>query len=403
MLPQLPFGVRIQWMILVGGLLLTCCVASRADIPKNVILMIGDGMGFEHVEAAHYYHAGLLSFEEFAYQGQVTTHTANSSSVGYPDSAATATAMATGRKVDNGVISVETPGSGLPLTTLLEIFQAHGKATGLVTNTPMTHATPAAFAAHQASRDSYGDIADDMVAAKPNVLFGSVTQDNAGMSAGKAASAGYTVVTSKAQLDALDKTSVDYVAGQFGVEQLPYEYDGTFDDLPHLSQMTSVALGILQNDPDGFFLMVEGGLIDWAAHASGLSDKSDPLRLQRTVGETLEFGESVQAVLDWAGTRDDTLLLVTADHETGGLTFSVGSDANGNEVVNESWSTTGHTNANVPIYAWGANAHLVGGVMDNTDIFRVAKVPEPSGAMLLGIGAVLIAVVSFRQIGGRRS
>ncbi len=402
MSPQLRIRLRLTWAVCVGCLLSVFCVPLRAEIPKNVILFIGDGMGFEHVEAANYFGGGPLSFEQFAHQGQVTTHTANSSSIGYPDSAATAAAMATGRKVDNGVISVNTPGDGSPLTTLLEIFQRRGKATGLVTNTPMTGATPAAFAAHQADRHSYGAIADDMVATKPNVLFGSVAKDNVGMTRRKAAAARYSVVTSKSELDALGTTGTRYVSGQFGIEQLPYEYDGTFGDLPHLSQMTSSALNLLQKDSDGFFLMVEGGLIDWAAHAVGIGDKSDPLRFDRTVAETMEFGNSVQTVLDWAGTRDDTLVLVTADHETGGLTFTVDTDADGNEVVSWSWSTTGHTNANVPIYAWGANAHLVEGVMDNTDIFRLASVPEPSSLVLLGVGALLLAIVS-RRSAARRS
>jgi alkaline phosphatase len=171
---------------------------------------------------------------------------------------------------------------------------------------------------------------------------------------------------------------------------MPYEHDGSYDTLPHLSEMTTAALEFLQPDPDGLFLVVEGGLIDWAAHGSGLANKSDPLRLERTVAETLEFGRAVQSVLDWAGDRNDTLVLVTADHETGGLDFSVTTDADGNPVVKALWSTTGHTGVNVPLYAWGPGAQNFSGLIDNTDLFQMStvSVPEPSAAILLTTGVL---------------
>jgi alkaline phosphatase len=118
---------------------------------------------------------------------------------------------------------------------------------------------------------------------------------------------------------------------------------------------------ILDNDPDGFFLMVEGGLIDWACHAHDLPD---------TVWETIEFDNAVQEVLDWAQGRTDTLIIVTADHETGGL--SVVANNGADEYPTVTWSTGGHTGANVPVYARGPNADLIYGVMDNTDFFTVA-------------------------------
>jgi alkaline phosphatase len=124
--------------------------------------------------------------------------------------------------------------------------------------------------------------------------------------------------------------------------------------------MTSSALNILDNDPDGFFLMVEGGRIDHASHQGDIA---------RAVLETVEFSSAVQAALVWAAGRTDTLIIVTADHETGGLTVIKN---NGQGSMPEvSWSTQGHTLLQVPVYAWGAKAGLINGAMDNTDVFRI--------------------------------
>jgi alkaline phosphatase len=273
--------------------------------PKNVIILIGDGMGFEHVRAAGMYkngQDGTLVFESFPHKDQVNTYSASPS---VTDSAAAATAIATGFKVNNGVVSVADPGDGSELETLLEYFKTLGKSTGLVTTTYVTHATPACFGAHEPSRGNYSAIADDYLSqTRPNVLFGGGAN---GMSVSAAEGAGYAVVTDAAGMLALDTETADMVSGQFGSGGLPYELDG-LDSLPHLSEMTETALQILDNDPNGFFLMVEGGLIDWAAHANDLP---------RMVWETIEFDNAVLEVLDWAAGRTDTLIIVTADHETG--------------------------------------------------------------------------------------
>lgn len=163
--------------------------------------------------------------------------------------------------------------------------------------------------------------------------------------------------------------------------------DDGYDTLPHLSEMTATALDLLDNDSDGFFLMVEGGRIDHAGHSNNI---------RRNVFETIEFSNSLQEVFDWAADRDDALILVTADHETGGLTV-LENNGQGN-FPTVSWSTTGHTAANVPIYAWGVNAELVYGVMDNTDLFNVVTIPEPATLVMLPI---LLAVRTRRR--NRRS
>ena len=338
--------------------MLGLAVGVQAE-PKNVIFLIGDGMGPEQVKAGGMYAwgaAGTLSFESFPYNGELTTYSANAS---ITDSAAAATALATGFKVNNGVISIALPGDHSELETLLEYSQTLDKSTGLVTTTYMAHATPAAFGAHEPSRSNYSQIANDyLTQTRPNVLFGG----NSYM--GGASGAGYTVATDAAGMFALDTEAEAMVSGQFGSGYMPYEYDG-LGVLPHLSEMTAVALDLLDKDPDGFFLMVEGGRIDHAGHLSN----SDPDKTAYMVWEVIEFANAVQEAIDWAAGRTDTLIIVTADHETGGLTVT---GNNGQyEYPSVTWSSTGHTAANVPVYAWGVNAELISGVMDNTDMFGV--------------------------------
>jgi alkaline phosphatase len=142
--------------------------------------------------------------------------------------------------------------------------------------------------------------------------------------------------------------------------------------------MAAKALDILDNDADGLFLMVEGGRIDHAGHSNDLV---------RNIYETIEFAYAAEVVLDWALDNPDTLIIVTADHETGGLSV-LANNGQGN-LPTVSWSTTSHTDENVPIYAWGVNSDLVSGIMDNTDIFEIATVPEPATFLLVALGCLV--------------
>lgn len=367
---------------------------ARAQRPTNVIFFIGDGMGFEQVKAAGMYAngaAGTLSFEAFANQAQVATFSASSGGAnpGATDSAAAGTALATGYKVNNSVISRAIPANadhtfGSDMQTLLEFSADMGKSTALVTTTYMTHATPAAFGAHQNDRYQYSGIAGNYLNdSRPDILMGGIKSDSTGVTAAKASAAGYAVVTDRAGLLAVadDGATVPRLSGQFGSDHMPYEHDGDYSVLPHLSEMTAKALNLLDNDPDGFFLMVEGGRIDHAGHDSNLA---------RNVRESIELSNAVQEAVDWAAGRTDTLILVTADHETGGLTVTE-ADPQMGVLPAASWSTTGHTDADVPAYAWGVNADMVSGVMDNTDMWDVVTVPEPAtlGLLALGLTALL--------------
>jgi len=342
---------------------------SAAPI-RNVILCIGDGMGPEQVKAARLYAGTNLFFESFPYRTIMETASASST---VTDSAAGATAMATGIRVNNGVISLKLPGDGSELETLLEYFKGKGKSTGLVATAYITHATPAAFGAHETSRYNTNEIADDYLnQTKPNVLFGG---GGNGMVASNAIAAGYTVVTDTNELFALDTDVETFVSGQFGSGVLPYEVRGVHGNLPHLHQMVQVALDILDNDPDGFFLMIEGSAIDLAGHGNYLAGN---------IHETIEFANSVKTVADWMGDRQDTLLLVTADHETGGLVVT--NDNGAGNYPDVTWSTTGHTDTPVPVYGIGLNANLVTNVVANTNIYAVAI----SSALVQEVGVSIL-------------
>ena len=333
---------------------------APAVAAKHVILFIGDGMGFEQVEAAGMVatgRPGTLSFESFPFRGSV--HTGNADGE-VTDSAAAATAMSTGIKVGDGVISMALPGNGAPLETALERFKASGKSTGLVTTTIITHATPAAFGAHEPSRHNYSGIAEDYLNdSRPNVLLGGAEP----LTADAAAAAGYTVVMDRDGLQALDPEVEVLVSGQFGRGDMPYEADG-LGGLPPLSEMTLAALRILENDPDGFFLMVEGGRIDHACHANDI---------ERVIGEMIEFSRAVAIAAEWSDNHPDTLLIVTADHETGGMEVLANNGA-GN-LPSVSWGTTGHTSDPVPVFAWGVDPASVPDVIENTYIFDLLMNP----------------------------
>lgn len=328
---------------------------------KNIILFIGDGMGLEHICAAGMYlngKAGTLIFESFPYQGTVTTYSADKP---VTDSAAAATAMATGNKVNNGTISMAIPGDNSELTTILEYYSSLGKSTGLVTTTYITHATPAAFAAHEPYRSNFNEIAADyFTQTRPTLLFGG---GGFGVSPELARANSYTVVTTKKELEALEPNANLKISGQFGNGHFPYE-DSFPANLPTLKEMTKAALAILAKNRKGFFLMIEGGRIDHASHANNI---------ENTVKETIKFHAAVSYAYEWARLRRDTFIVVTADHETGDLKI-LKNNGKGN-LPGVAWGTNGHTGKNVGIYAYGVRGADIEGVIDNTDIYSVLFIP----------------------------
>jgi alkaline phosphatase len=357
---------------------------SQAAEPKNVILLIGDGMGPSQVAAAGIYangQAGSLFMETLPRKAEVVTCPAYRVSATAPatmpakitDSAAAASAYATGQKAYNGVLSIAMPGDGMPLKTALDIFQAAGKSTGLVTTSYLVDATPAAFAAHVKDRDMHAEIAADMLQTRPNILLGGNSLLPKEPKGGKTAftaevarSAGFTVATNRAELLAIKPAIGDHTLGIFGVGPMPYEYDyqtkakNDYDTLPHLSEMAMWTLDCLSANPKGFFVMIEAGCIDKACHSN---------KLPQAIGETIEFDKTVKQVCQWAANRDDTLVIVLADHETGGL--KVVANNGPGQLPTVTWTSYSHSGANVPCFATGPGSQAIAGVLDNTDIFRI--------------------------------
>ncbi|GGN87562.1 MULTISPECIES: alkaline phosphatase [Haloarcula] len=272
---------------------------------ENVIVLIGDGMGFDPIEVTSVVHDDL-AMQSMTGVGYTRT---NSRSGEVTDSAAAGTALATGLKAYNRQVSVYGDGDEddvTPLATQLEVAQWLGKATGLVSTTRITHATPAAYASHIYDRGQEAAIAAQLVDSGVDVLFGGGRHEFDEETLGRAENEGYELLTDAGDLGS---ASSEKLLGLFDDSHVTYTLDRD-DAIPALPEMTATAVDHLEQDDDGFFLMVEGGRIDHAEHGNDT---------QTTVAETKEFDEVVNWALDYVEDRDDTLVVVTSDHETGGM------------------------------------------------------------------------------------
>lgn len=271
---------------------------------RNIIFLIGDGMGLSHIRLTQLAY-GRLALEYFTDIGIVYT---DSLSGEVTDSAAAGTALATGVKTENRVISmVPVNGKLVSVMTLLELAQKLGKSTGLITTTRITHATPAVFASHVPDREMEAEIAEQLIEHGVDVLMGGGLKYFPEDLLEKAREAGYTIIFNKTQL--LELEDAKKVLGLFAESHIPYVLDRD-ETVPSLVDMVAKAIDILDDNPNGFFLMVEGGRIDHAAHSNDAPS---------VVAETKEFDEVVGLALNYALGRGDTLVIVVADHETGGL------------------------------------------------------------------------------------
>jgi alkaline phosphatase len=320
---------------------------------KNVIFMIGDGMGVAHTYAAMSVSENPLNIERCEITGLQKTFSANNY---ITDSGAAGTTMAGGKKTNNGAIGVDDQGKNVK--TLLEIAEENGLATGLVSTSSVTHATPASFIAHQSSRGSYEDIAMDFLKTDVDVFIGGGLDHFAKRADGlnlvdSLRAKGYEVDTS---MEMILKSNAGKLAGFTAPLQNPYRLKGRGDMLP---ASTGKAIEILSKNPKGFFLMVEGSQIDWAAHAHA----ADTL-----IDETLDFDKAIGVALDFAQEDGQTLVVITADHETGGVTI-VGGDMKAKN-VKLAFSTAGHTAVMVPVYAFGPGSVKFTGIYDNTQLFQ---------------------------------
>jgi alkaline phosphatase len=358
--------IKRRTILLALIILMALASASWAASPKNVILMIGDGMGLATVTLARLSlapPATSLNMDSMKYTGFAQTHAANAT---VTDSAAAGTALATGYKTNNGMIS--TLPDGTVVQTILEAAFRKNKSTGLVTNVTITHATPAVFGSHVDARADEGAIAPQYLDRKIDVLMGGGKQffipksmegskrtDERDLLA-EAKTAGYSVVDTP---EAMTGVTTGKLLGLFQMGAL--SADGP---VPPLADMTGKAIELLSQDKDGFFLMIEGGQIDWQAHNNDQAG---------TVRHMMDLDVAIAKALEFARKKGNTLVIVTADHETGGLTL-IYPDAGSTDKFKCAWTTKGHSGCNVPILADGPGAEMFTGVLDNTDIpKRIAK------------------------------
>jgi alkaline phosphatase len=392
--------------------------------PKNVIIMIADGGGFNHYKSADYYDCGRspcqpyedfpvrLAMSTYPYGGSYDPNLAWASfdyvDKGATDSAAAATAMATGIKTYNAAIGVDVHKK--PVLNLVERAEQLGKSTGVVTSVPFSHATPAGFTVHNPYRDDYHGIARQMIFdSNPRVIMGCGNPDydsNGSQTANpnykyinssawvvlKSGSAGgdadgipdhWKLIQTRAEFQLL--ANGETPRRVFGVPQVfetlqqgrkgnayiaPYTVPFT-QTVPTLEEMTKAALNVLDDDPNGFFVMIEGGAVDWAAHNN---------QSGRLIEEMNDFNKSIEAVIRWIDTNsrwNETLVIITADHETGHLT-GPGSGQTWNDIISNGpgklpameWHSKNHTNSLVPFFAKGPGAEKFTETIDGNDPVR---------------------------------
>jgi len=405
---------------------------SNAGV-KNVIVLISDGFGYNHLDATSYYQygkTGMQVYEKFPIKIGMSTYEVESGPMIYgydtnsawsnfeyvknnaTDSASAATAMSTGVKTYNGRIGIDINGN--PLTHITQYAELLGKSTGVVTSVQFSHATPAGFVAHNISRNNYTAIAIEMIYnSATDVIMGCGAPDYD--DDGKPASKGtnyvggpatwtdltddYSVLGADADGDGIrDRWTVIRDRSAFQVMSIgdtpsrvigiPKVYttlqqarsgDGYADpyavpltqSVPTLEEMTKAALNILDNNQNGFFLMVEGGAVDWASHAN---------QSGRMIEEQIDFNRAVEAVVDWVQKNSnwgETLVIVTGDHECGYLT-GPGSNPTWEPIINNGmgvlpgmqWNSNDHTNSIVPFFAKGDVARLFKSYAEEQDIIR---------------------------------
>lgn len=322
----------------------------KAKKPKNVIMMIGDGMGVAQVYAGMTANHGHLFLENFKQIGFSRTHSSNNY---ITDSAAGGTALSSGYKTYNGAIGVNP--DTIPGKTVLEMSEAKGLATGLVSTSAITHATPASYIAHQGARGSYEDIAADFLRTDIDVFIGggykhfAQRADKRDLTKDLEAK-GYKVLRNP---DEIYRVKSGKLAGLTADE-----HNNPFPKRTmSLPNSTETALNILSQNKKGFFIMIEGSQIDFGGHANNTI---------YVVNEMLDFDRSVGKALEFAAKDGETLIIVTADHETGGMALTGGDMKTG--MVKGSYSTSDHTAIMVPVFAYGPGAELFSGIQENTDI-----------------------------------
>lgn len=336
--------------------------ATQTAKPKNIILMIGDGMGISQISAGMYSNGNKLNLEQFNVIG---LHKSYSGDNLITDSAAGATAFSSGVKTYNGAIAVGL--DTLPVKTILEYAEEAGMPTGLVASSSIVHATPASFVAHNKYRKNYEEIAQDFLATDIDLIIGGGvkfferrTMDTRNLSEELRAK-GYAVdnFVEKNIGDVKPNIKTNYAYLTADAEPLPFSQGR--DYLVAAANLAPQFLDDRDVDDKGFFLMIEGSQIDWGGHAND----SDYI-----ISEMIEFDQAIGKVLEFARRDGETLVIVTADHETGGYAIQNGSSM-GN--IDGAFTSDYHTADLIPVFAFGPGSERFSGIYENTGIFDRMK------------------------------
>ena len=332
-------------------------ISAQNVKPKNIIILIGDGVGINYVGASLLQDSNS-PFKEFKSIGLSITCSADKL---ITDSAAGATAIATGYLTNNKYVSVDPLGK--PLYTIFELAKKRGLATGIVVTSSVAHATPGAFVAHTKDRNDQTEIASQMIDEKINVVIGgglkyflpknlSGTRDDDKNLIDVLKSKNYNLPKNYVELNTL-KESTKNIYALLEMDGLPESTKRNYS----LGDLTNNALKHLKRNSKGFVLMIEGSQIDWAGH----DHKSKEL-----LTEMKDFVTAVKAALNFAKKNKNTLVLVTSDHETGGMSITNGNlDATDLEL---SYNTGGHTPSPVGIFTFGPGESIFKGIMHINEI-----------------------------------
>ncbi len=319
---------------------------------KNVIYLIGDGMGFNHLEKTKNERGIELVMDTFAIRGESMTRSLTNK---VTDSAASGTALATGVRTYNGAIGVYLTDS-LDVVShpknLTELCLERGMKTGVITTDETSGATPSAFSAHESNRDKAGGITEDQLNSKIDIIWGT---ENGVATKEAANSKGFTYVTTYDEMMALEEGSrsfAQFTNNLWTVEQ-------SDENTPNLEQMAEKAIDLLDDTDEGFFLMIEGAHIDKHSHSNEDANMTEAL---------MEFDKTIEMVLEYAEKDGETLVIITADHETGGIV------KNGDGTY--SFTQGSHSAANVPILVYGSDKLIENGeVINNYEIpIRIAYI-----------------------------
>lgn len=322
---------------------------------KNVILMIGDGMSLMHVYSAWTANRGKLYLENCEVTGLSKTYCANKL---VTDSGAGGTAMAIGQKTNYHSVGVDVNGN--PQPSLIKLAKQKGMSAGVAVTCRLWDATPADFCCHNTDRDNEDEIIADYVNCEADYVVGGGAKKFENRKDGRnifkeLEQKGYQVARSWEECKNLKSGKIFAVTDSVDTP-LPAERGD------RLAQSSLKGIELLNQNPNGFFMMIEGSQLDDYGHFNDLD-----LLMQ----ETHDFDRTVGKILEWAAKDGETLVVVTADHETGGLTLIDGDKDKGE--IKCKFSTTGHSGVMVPVYAFGPGAELFTGIYENTDIFHKIK------------------------------